>query len=416
MQEPTNTIDLQFQPVHLGTIVKNGSDICFTEDKLLCLNGGDLKICRQQPPSDAAQALKCTPYSPDKSITSLPPASSQLVYSRSTGQFAMPTGDSNKAVTMFGVKNPFKGPGVPSEASFGPQDQYLAMKFKSTVTRVLACPDNAWILAFSNDECAQIYNSEQKATLTCSPGHPGHSAKGGQINTEGQYVASTGTDGRLNVYKISQGADGPTLKQEGSLEVSTRTSSLANPFFDFSIHWLPNSETLLVSGNEQLGFVSKDENEQWSLSLEDSVSHSKPISSLLAISEAILLTYSVEEKTAKIWRFGEEGCECIWRFRHHTEIRSIAYSEQTSSVAFLDIKGEVSVLHGDFSKSEVEVEALMPTKVTDEFEEFDIADFEMPEDLSQEQNPKPDVVRVDDTQKSVEEIHDVQMAHEEQSV
>jgi len=59
-------------------------------------------------------------------------------------------------------------------------------------------------MAFSNDECAQIYNCKTKLTAKCSPGHSGSRAKNGLVNGEGTMVATTGSDGFINLYEIDE--------------------------------------------------------------------------------------------------------------------------------------------------------------------------------------------------------------------
>ena len=99
-----------------------------------------------------------------------------------------------------------------------------------------------------------------------------------------------------------------------------------------------------MSGNNSLGIVSKDEDGKWGINLEDAVHHDHPISTLVAISEEILVTYSMQDKAVKVWRFGNDGCNTIWDFKHSQEISSIIYSEKLSSIALLDVKGAVCVI------------------------------------------------------------------------
>lgn len=129
----------------------------------------------------------------------------------------------------------------------------------------------------------------------------------------------------------------------------TDDKKVVNPLFDFSITWLPSNEDMLVSGDKSLGVVSKNEEGEWSLSLQELVCHENSISALLAISEEILFTYSMDDKLMKIWRFGDD-CQCIWTFRHSVEITSMCYSE--NNLAFQDFKGSICVLQGDFTKTQ----------------------------------------------------------------
>ena len=157
-----------------------------------------------------------------------------------------------------------------------------------------------------------------------------------------------------------------SIKFIQKVEISSADKKIGNDLFDFSIQWLPSNEDILVSGNTSLGIVSRDGDGQWSLTLEDAVHHEHPISTLVAISEEILVTYSMEDKAVKVWRFGDDGCKSIWDFKHSLEISSIIYSEKLSSLALLDIKGAVCFLQGDFSKTQEEAEQAEKQRITDE--------------------------------------------------
>ena len=114
-------------------------------------------------------------------------------------------GGSNKTVQIFTL---------PTESSeedaalfkedstvFDQSNAVLAMKLHSNVQKVRYNGDK-WVLGISDDEHVTIYNSENEMSLSCKPGHVGCQAKSAQVDPTGQYVATTGTDGYLNVYKI----------------------------------------------------------------------------------------------------------------------------------------------------------------------------------------------------------------------
>ena len=55
-----------------------------------------------------------------------------------------------------------------------------------------------------------------------------------------------------------------------------------------SVQWLPDGDSVLVSGNKSLGIVTKDEDDSWDICHEDEISHTKIITSVFAISEEII--------------------------------------------------------------------------------------------------------------------------------
>ena len=59
-------------------------------------------------------------------------------------------------------------------------------------------------MAFSNDECAKIYDCKSKKFVECFPGHTGARAKNGMVNGAGSMVATTGSDGFINIYEITR--------------------------------------------------------------------------------------------------------------------------------------------------------------------------------------------------------------------
>lgn len=128
-------------------------------------------------------------------------------------------------------------------------------------------------MAFSNDDCAQIYNSKSKLTAKLSPGHADSIAKNGQINHDGSMAATTGSDGFINLYQISEVDGQIESKFVQKIKISKELSIIGNENFDFNLEWLPSNEDLLISGNNSLGIISKDEEGNWAMNIEDSVTH-----------------------------------------------------------------------------------------------------------------------------------------------
>lgn len=75
------------------------------------------------------------------------------------------------------------------------------MKLESEVQKV-RISETKYVLGFSNSEYVTVFNQENESTFTCKPGHTSCSIKSAQIDPEGSYIATTGTDGYLNIYKI----------------------------------------------------------------------------------------------------------------------------------------------------------------------------------------------------------------------
>ena len=48
-----------------------------------------------------------------------------------------------------------------------------------------------------------MFNTETEKTVMCKPGHEGCSVYSGQVDPTGKYVATTGSDGFINIYKFS---------------------------------------------------------------------------------------------------------------------------------------------------------------------------------------------------------------------
>ena len=78
----------------------------------------------------------------------------------------------------------------------------MALKFQSEVNKV-KCDGNKWVLGFSNEPHMGVFNTETEKTILCKPGHGSCSVKNGAVDPTGKYVASTGSDGNINIYKFN---------------------------------------------------------------------------------------------------------------------------------------------------------------------------------------------------------------------
>lgn len=152
-----------------------------------------------------------------------------------------------------------------------------------------------------------------------------------------------------------------------------------------SVQWLPDGDSVIVSGNESLGIVTRDEDE-WTICHEDKISHSKIITSVFAISEEIITTCSAEDSTIKIWRLNQDGCECLKELKLEAPPISILYDNKTKCLVMMDKSLNLGVLQKDFDKKSEEapaaltVEEKAQSQILDEAglnDDFDLEDVEL---------------------------------------
>ena len=72
------------------------------------------------------------------------------------------------------------------------QEPYLAMQFQSTVQRIQW--HGKYVIGYSEDSHASIYNTESEKVIHAKPGHEG-SIKNGAMDPLGEYFATSGCDG-----------------------------------------------------------------------------------------------------------------------------------------------------------------------------------------------------------------------------
>lgn len=123
------------------------------------------------------------------------------VYSIATNQHdKIFLGGSNKLVQQFPF-NPEKD--QLSKYTFEKDKSFTVMKFQSQVNKV-RFNGSQWVLGFSNEEHMTLFNTETEKTIACKPGHKAHSVKSGAVSPNSQYVATTGTDGFVRIFKLSE--------------------------------------------------------------------------------------------------------------------------------------------------------------------------------------------------------------------
>lgn len=84
----------------------------------------------------------------------------------------------------------------------------------------------------------------------------------GQVDPTGQFVASTGTDGFINIYKFTENKD--------SVQFQTKVKICDKKFandgtYDLGFQFLQDGETILIPGQKSIGFISLSEDGEWEL-------------------------------------------------------------------------------------------------------------------------------------------------------
>lgn len=159
----------------------------------------------------------------------------------------------------------------------------------------------------------------------------------------GQFLASTGTDGFLNIYELSE--DSATLLKKVKI-----ADKKVGPNDRMNISWL-ESESILVSGNKLMGVVTKGETEKdWELDHQEMISHDREITGILKISDEIMATHSSEDKVIKIWCINEEGCNCLHEFKIKNPVMAMEYDNHTKCLAIMDTECKIALFKRDFTK------------------------------------------------------------------
>ena len=117
------------------------------------------------------------------------------------------------------------------------------MKFNSQVTKVRYSGSN-WILGFSKDEHVGVYNTENQKSFTCTPGHTGCTALGAAVDPNGKFIATSGSDGYLNIYKIDESGSSASFLSKVKI---CEKKVVADRTFDLDMHWI-DGETVVVPG------------------------------------------------------------------------------------------------------------------------------------------------------------------------
>ena len=129
----------------------------------------------------------------------------------------------------------------------------------------------------------------------------------------------------------------------------------ADRAFEFGVQWLqgtaPGGETIIVSGNNCIGFVQRGEagETDWDFSLEERVAHDKVISSLFCVSEEVLVTHSYDDSLIRIWRINEEGFSCLNEIKLKKPAISMEYDNRTKCLAVMDSDHQIGIFKRDFS-------------------------------------------------------------------
>ena len=165
-------------------------------------------------------------------------------------------------------------------------------------------------------------------------------------------MATTGTDGYLNIYEIQE--DQSSVSLLSKIKICEKAVK-ADRAFEFGVQWLQGTaqgqETIIVSGNTCIGAVQRGEEDgtEWALSLEERVAHDNVISSLFAISEEVLVTHSYDDSLIRIWRINEEGFSCLSEIKLKKPAISMEYDNRTKCLAVMDVDHQIGIFKRDFS-------------------------------------------------------------------
>lgn len=108
-----------------------------------------------------------------------------------------------------------------------------------------------------------MFNTETQKTIHCKPGHESCSVKSGAVDLQNNYVATTGTDGFLRIYKLSE--DHSSVSFLTKVKICEK-KVIADSTFDLDISWLEDGESIIVTGNSYCGFVQKGDTEtEWEI-------------------------------------------------------------------------------------------------------------------------------------------------------
>jgi WD40 repeat protein len=151
-------------------------------------------------------------------------------------------GGVNRIVEQFSF-NPEKD--EMSKDTFEKKKSFTAMKFQSQVNKV-RFSGSQWALGFSNEEHMSLFNTETEKTIKCTPGHSSHSVKSGAVSPNNKYVATTGTDGFVRIYKLSEDLSAATFLAQSKI-----CEKKVNPdcTFNLDINFLEDDNSLVVTGN-----------------------------------------------------------------------------------------------------------------------------------------------------------------------
>lgn len=146
--------------------------------------------------------------------------------------------------------------------------------------------------------------------------------------------------------------------------------------------------------------MDDDDETSWNLNMNESISHNTEISSLLAISDQILVTHSQEDCVLKIWEIGSEGADCLFQFKLDLPLISMMYDHSIKCLAVMDKQCRIALFKKDFisadeqSQAEAEVKVHAPDDEeiadalnSDDFEMDDLENIDL--DDGNEELPEP---------------------------
>ena len=194
----------------------------------------------------------------------------------------------------------------------------------------------------------------------------------GFVDPTGNYVASIGSDSNINIYKLINNKTSVELltkvKFSDKKVQADRTSML-----DFQ--WLGDGETILLPGKTNLVFIQKDDDneKEWGMIEEPSISHSSEITAIKSISNEVLMTYSQGAKDIKVWRLTEDGSSHLYTFKVQNPAIAIEYDSVTKCLAVMDNECKIGVCQRDLETGEEPASQASEGIDVDELDGFELA-------------------------------------------
>lgn len=130
-------------------------------------------------------------------------------------------------------------------------------------------------------------------------------------------------------------------------------------------------------------FLQKDDedNKTWGTIEEKRIFHKQDITSVLSISDEILLTYSQLDQVIKIWKLEGEECNCMNEIKLKNKAISIQFDSISQCLAIMDDQCQIGAIQRDFvNNKELSGAVSMAGESDINLEDYEMADLDDPEE------------------------------------